>query len=100
MIVSSGMRVTPQRFSIPTGSVSVSFTTQTSFDVVVNFGFTFAAPPRVTAQIASNVAATQGWQARALSVTTTAFTLRVWAQSGGAAQTWSGVPVTWTAVPA
>lgn len=100
MIVSSGMRVTPQRFSIATGTVLVSFTSQTVFDVVVNYGFTFAAPPIVMVNIASTGGSQQFFTVRAVSATATGFTLRVWAQSGAAAATWSAVPVKWAAIPA
>lgn len=96
MIISSGMRLTPARLSIPVGQALVSFTSLSSFDVVVSFGFTFSAAPRVGCNIASSSSTTTNWTAKAFNVTTTAFTLRV---SGPSAQTWSGVPVQWWAIP-
>lgn len=97
MIISTGQRLTPARLSIPTGQASVSFTAQTSFDVTVSFGWTFAANPRVLVNIANTAGVTANWSVRAHTVTTTGFILRAW---GPSSQTWSGVPVTWVAIPA
>ena len=95
MIISSGMRLTPQRISLPCGSVSVSFTSQSQVDVVVSFGFTFVNSPRVGVNIASSAGVTAGWIAKAHSISTTQFTLRV----SGTSATWAGVPVQWWAIP-
>ncbi|WP_051723831.1 hypothetical protein [Micromonospora chokoriensis] len=95
MIIQTGMKLTPQRISIPAGSVSVSFTSQSQVDVVVAYGFTFTNSPRVGVNIASSAGATAGWIAKAHSISTTGFTLRV----SGASATWTGVPVQWWAIP-
>lgn len=97
--IPSGARLTPARISQPTGSVSVSFTSVNTFTTPVNFGVTFAAAPRVVVYIASAAGATVGWDARAVSVTTTGFSLELRA-GDGATDTWSGVPVVWIAIPA
>jgi hypothetical protein len=78
------------------GTRSVSFTTQSSFTVATTFGFTFAAPPGVTTSIDSGAGETARWGSRAISVTTTGFTLFVF-QNQATTNTWVNIPVVWIA---
>lgn len=75
------------------GSVSISFTTQTSFTQAVSFPVAFSSSPVVTTNINSGAAATGGWISRAINITTSGFTLFV----SGASATWSSVSVQWDA---
>jgi hypothetical protein len=76
------------------GSASVSFTAVTSSTVAVPFAHTFALPPKMTTNINNGAGATAQWHSRAINVTTTGFTLLVFAATAG---TWSNVDVQWTA---
>lgn len=78
-------------------SVSMSFVGVTSSTVAVPFTHTFSAPPKVTTNINNGAGATAQWHSRAISVTTTGFTMLVFASAAG---TWSGVEVQWQAVEA
>jgi hypothetical protein len=80
------------------GQVLVSFTTLTSFTQVVTFPVAFAVAPTVTVNIATGAGNTARWGARAITVTAANFTLFVFADSGGAAQTWAAVPIMWQAI--
>ncbi len=75
------------------GSVTISFTTQTSFTQSVTFPTAFAATPAVTTNINSGVAATASWGSRGITVSSTGFTLFVF----GPSATWSSVAVQWVA---
>lgn len=97
MIFASGMRLTPARLSVPTGRVTVTGGPATVIDTAVAFGWTFATPPRVGANIAG--AATTNADVRAVDVTTTGFTLRVYGVAG-ASITLAAVVVDWWANPA
>lgn len=79
---------------------SVSFTSQTSVSVAVSFGVTFQAPPQVFTEIISGAGVTSRWGSRAISITTTGFTLFLFTMdAASSAATWSGVPVNWRAFP-
>lgn len=80
------------------GSVSVSFTALTSYTVAVTFPEAFATVPAVMVNINSGSGVAAHWDARAEGISTTGFTLFVFAPSGGAAQTWASIPVQWIAV--
>lgn len=77
------------------GQVSFGFTTQTSATINVTFSKPFSAPPRCTANIASGSGVTAQWGARVISVSATGMTIFVF--TPGAAVTWAGIPVQWTA---
>lgn len=76
------------------GAHSFSFVSQTSATAVINFTTAFAVPPQITTNINSGVGATAQWGSRAISISTTGFTLFVF---GPSAVTWSGVEVDWAA---
>lgn len=73
---------------------SLSFGPATSFTQAVVFDTAFGVAPNVHTNINSGVAATASWGSRAISVSTTGFTLFVF----GPSATWSNVEVQWTAV--
>lgn len=79
------------------GTRSTSFTTLDSFTASVTYGFTFPAAPSVVANISDGSAAAARWDARAISPTTTGFTLFVFSNAAGSTSTWSSIPVNWTA---
>jgi hypothetical protein len=79
-----------------TGTISLTFTSAVSFSSAVNFGATFTQPPVVAPNIDSGAGPTARWCARAISITTTGFSMFVFAADGVAA-TWASVPVSWTA---
>lgn len=79
------------------GEVSVSFTTLTSFTQAVVFPQPFTAVPNVFVNINTGAGSTSLWQARAINITTTGFTLFVYTTGG--AVSWVLVPVGWAAVP-
>ena len=78
------------------GSVSFTFTTQSSATAVVSFGFTFPAIPTVMTNIDSGAGATARWESRAITRTTTGFTMFVYS-SDATTDTWTDIPVTWVA---
>lgn len=78
------------------GSVNMSFTTQASSTVSVNFGFTFPAIPVVLANINTGVGATARWVARPITLTTTGFVMFVFSASSDTS-TWVDIPVNWFA---
>jgi hypothetical protein len=80
-----------------TGSVSFTFVTQNAATAVVNFGFTFPAIPKVVTNIDTGVGSTARWESRAITVTTTGFTMFVY-QSQATNGSWTDVPVNWIAV--
>jgi len=79
------------------GTASISFTTLSAFTAVVNYGFTFPSVPTVMTNIDSGVGATSRWESRAISATTTNFTLFLY-QSNAVTNTWTDIPVSWTAL--
>lgn len=80
-----------------TGTATVSFTTLTLTTVAVTFARPFIVAPNVHTNINSGVGTTAGWSSRAFSISTTGFTLFLYAAAGGAAVTWSNVGVQWSA---
>lgn len=86
---SSGITYKPTQ----TGVNSLSFGPATSFTVAVVFPIAFGTIPRVFTNINSGVAATASWGSRAISVSTTGFTIFVF----GPSATWSSVEVQWSA---
>lgn len=75
-------------------TANVSFTSATSATVVIAFGVTFPTAPAMTTNIDSGAGAAAQWNSRAINITTTGFTLLVFAAAAGA---WTNIPVTWTA---
>lgn len=80
--------------NIDTGTVLMSFTAVTSATAAVTFDAPFPAAPMVATNIDSGAGATAQWSSRAISITTTGFTMFVFAAAAG---TWSNVPVSWSA---
>lgn len=78
------------------GTTTVSFTSLSSTTVSVNFGFTFPTAPTVMTNIDSGAGATARWESRAITITTTGFTLFVY-QSQAIAGTWTDIPVSYIA---
>lgn len=83
--------------ALQVGTTSVSFTSQTSFSKAVTFPTPFAATPVVTTNIHFGGGNAAHWASRAINITTTGFTVFVFADTGSSAQTWSAVPVQWIA---
>jgi hypothetical protein len=76
------------------GQNLISFSAQTSFTVAVVFAVPFSAMPSVHANIDNGTASAASWQSRAISVSTTGFTLFVY----GPSSTWVNVIVQWSAL--
>lgn len=86
---------------IRTGTELVSFTSQSSFTVVVPFGFTFPSPPAMSTEIVSGSGTTARWGSRAINITTSQFTLFVFGNNDGGTTdttTWDDIPVSWIAI--
>lgn len=80
------------------GFALLSFTALTSFTQAVVFPAAFATVPVVVTNINNGSASAAHWSSRAISITTTGFTLFVYAEAAGAAQTWVSVSVQWIAI--
>ncbi|MFI1830672.1 H-type lectin domain-containing protein [Streptomyces sp. NPDC020412] len=80
------------------GSVSVSFTGQTSYTTTVTFPIPFPTTPSVSVNINYLGAPAARWGERAGAVTATNFSLTVFSNDPAIPSTWSGVDVQWTAV--
>lgn len=78
------------------GELLVNFTTLTFTIIVVPFAQTFSSAPVVVTNIASAAGVTSSWLSRAFSITTTQFTLFLFANDG-VARTWVNQPVQWMA---
>jgi hypothetical protein len=78
------------------GTALVNFATLSSFTAAVNFSFTFPSAPTVMTNIDVGSGATARWESRAITTTTTGFTLFVY-QSQAVTGTWVDVPVSWIA---
>lgn len=83
------------------GVVSVSFVALSNTTIAVVFPFPFAAGliPDVQVNIDSGAGVTARWGARAIGISNTGFTLFVFKmEAAGAAQTWAGINVRWSAL--
>lgn len=80
------------------GTALTSVTAADSFTASVSFGFTFPAPPSVAVNLESGAGATGRWDFRAITVTTTGFTLFGFSNAAGATSTWTDIPLHWIAV--
>lgn len=78
------------------GTVLMNFTTLNASTAVINFGFTFPAIPTIVTNIDSGAGATARWESRAITATTTGFTMFVY-QSQANTGTWVDIPVSWIA---
>jgi hypothetical protein len=75
------------------GSVTAGPSAATSFTVAVNFGVTFASIPNVHVNLNSGAGSTANWHGRAISISTTGFTLFGFGPSSTFNGSWQ-----WTAV--
>ena len=78
------------------GTTTFTFVTLSSNTAAVNFGFTFPGVPTVTTNIDFGTAATARWESRAITVTTTGFTMFVYSSQATTAS-WTDVPVSYIA---
>lgn len=75
--------------------LSITFAAATSYSQAVVFPVAFTTAPNVHTNIASGAAATAQWNSRAISVTTTGFTLFLFTPAGATA--FAAIPVQWSA---
>jgi len=83
------------------GTELVSFTSATSHLRTINFPVAFASAPIMPAPvISSGAGATARWGARVDTITATSFRLFLFTgdRDTPTAQTWSNIPVMWTAI--
>jgi len=81
------------------GQETISFSNLALYTTTVTFPIVFASTPRVFTNINSQSGSTARWGSRAYGITTSGFTLFVYAGGDGSINsTWSGVPVQWNAV--
>jgi hypothetical protein len=78
------------------GAVTMTFASSVSATTAVNFGFTFPGVPTVMTNIDSGSGSTSRWESRAITVTTTGFTMFVY-QSQAIASAWTDIPVNYVA---
>lgn len=78
------------------GTVTFTFASDTSALTVVTFATPFAAAPKVYTNIDTAPGSTGRWGSRAINITTTGFSMFVFA-GDSLASTWSAIPVSWTA---
>jgi hypothetical protein len=78
------------------GTTTFTFVTLSSSTALVNFGFTFPGIPTVTTNIDFGSAPTARWESRAITVTTTGFTMFVYSSQATTAS-WTDVPVSYVA---
>lgn len=78
------------------GTVLMTFVGLNASTLAVNFGFTFPGVPTIVTNIDSGVGATARWESRAITATTTGFTMFVY-QSAAVAGSWTDIPVSWIA---
>lgn len=79
------------------GSTTMTFVALSSFTVVVSFGFTFPSVPTVVTNIDTGVGSAARWISRAITVTTTDFTM--FAHSADATtDTWTDIPLSYIAL--
>lgn len=95
-VAANGTAITNLQNWTRRGTVLMNFTTLSAFTAVVNFGFTFPGVPTVVPNIDTGIGVTSRWEARAITATTTNFTMFVY-QSNAVSNTWVDVPVSWVA---
>lgn len=76
---------------------TISFTNVTSFTRNITFTTPFTTVPHVSVNINSGAGPTARWGARAITVSTTGFTLFLFSGALGETGTWASVPVSWKA---
>lgn len=81
------------------GTELITFSTLDSFTTTVTFPTAFTATPVMPApNINTGAGAAGRWDARAINITNTGFTLWVFSNASGATSSWSNIPVQWLAV--
>ncbi|GAA2948067.1 hypothetical protein GCM10010518_38640 [Kitasatospora cinereorecta] len=84
---------------IEQGVTNVSFTNQSSYTRVVNFATPFSSPPVVSIGIQSGAGSTARWDVRAITISTTAFTIFLfYGDLPLDTATWASVPIGWRAM--
>lgn len=78
------------------GTVLITFAALNASTAAVVFGFTFPGVPTIMTNIDTGVGATARWESRAISATTTGFTMFVY-QSAAVSGSWTDIPVSWVA---
>jgi hypothetical protein len=76
---------------------TISFASATSYTQAISFDRTYGTAPDVVAVISSGAGETAQWNARAINVNTTGFTMFLYRNVGMTANAWTGWPVTWIA---
>ncbi|MFD5901713.1 hypothetical protein ACFWHG_09440 [Streptomyces microflavus] len=96
-----GMRVTDARLNAKdyqANTLIVSFTNLASYTLNVTFPEPFPVPPIMSVEIAAGAGSTGRFEARAITVSATGWTLFVLlTDAAEGPDTWVGVPVHWTA---
>lgn len=92
-----GERWVPVTFGIG-GFVRLNFSSRTSHTVQVNFGYEFPRRPNVYTNIHSGAGETDQWHSRAINVTNTGFTLRLFRAAGTSGSSWTDRDVFWHAL--
>lgn len=80
-----------------TGTVSVTFSTQSAFTQSVSFATPFSQAPVVLTNISTAAGVAIAWVSRAYNESTTGFTLLV-QNVNASTSSWSGIPVNWVAI--
>lgn len=93
------MRGGVDHFFLPgeTGTVNLTFTSQTAFFQQVFFAAPFSLAPVVMTNISSSAAATTAWTSRAYNIATDSFYVFV-QQVNASATSWPAIPVDWVAI--
>lgn len=80
-----------------TGTVNLTFTTQSSFFQQIFFATPFSLAPVVMTNISTTVGSTGAWTSRAYNITTTSFSVFV-ESADNTTSSWSSIPVDWVAI--
>lgn len=80
-----------------TGTVNITFTSQSSYWITVYFATAFSIAPVVMTNISSSAGSTIAWRSSAYSISTGGFTLLL-QNVNSVAGSWGGIPVDWVAI--
>lgn len=80
-----------------TGTVSVTFTSQSAYFTIVSFATAFSLAPVVMTNISTGAGVSSAWTTRAYNISTTGFNLFL-QNVNFTTSTWGGVPVDWVAI--
>lgn len=97
----AGMRITGARLAAKdyqAGQLTVSFTSLSSYTLPVTFPVAFPVAPIMNVEIASGAGSTGRFEARAINVTSSGWTLFILlTDTAEGVDTWATIPVHWTA---